>query len=77
MLSREDIIQQISNLEADWRERSQPRRSGYINPTGEDLAQEDGMRQAFAEAADYLQDIIRQAKPEAEPEEHPTLPSPR
>jgi hypothetical protein len=61
MLSRDELLKEISALLSDYEDRGKPSRSGYINPTDENLAQEDGERQAFAEVADSLKVILERA----------------
>lgn len=61
-MSIEQIIARLEVIRADAASRAEPTRSGYIDPSAEDLAREDGRRNAFAEIAESLRLLLAEAQ---------------
>lgn len=62
-LTLTELTDRIESLRADYASRAEPGRSGYINPSSEDLAAEEGARRAFGDAEDDLAALLREVQP--------------
>jgi hypothetical protein len=61
-VTHEELLAHIEAIRADYAERAEPRRSGYIDPSEADLAREDGKRDAFGEIASELASLLASAR---------------
>ena len=62
-MDMQDLLAELAAMQADYAERSKPARSGYVDPTNEDLAKEEGQRLTFEAVANDLRSLLARAAP--------------